>query len=295
MRVDAIPKRLIILGGGYIAAEIGHVFGALGSHVTIINRSDRLLRAEDTDVSRVFTEQMGQRFDLHLDSSVQNVAQDPDGEIVVSISSAGQELVISGDTLLVATGRTPNGADLGVTATGVELDQSGYVVADDQGRTAVEGIWALGDITSPEQLKHTANAESRVVAHNLTHPDDLISADMRYIPHAVFGSPQVASVGPTEAMLIEAETPHRSIVRYYRDAAYGWAMEDTTSLVKLIADPAGERLLAAHIVGPQASTLIQQLIMGMAMDLSIEDMARRQLYIHPALPEVIEQALLEFG
>ncbi len=295
MRIDAIPERLTILGGGFIASELGHVFGALGSDVTIVNRSDRLLRAEDSDVSRVFTERMAERFNVHLDSPVRTVAQKPGGEIVVSISSAGHEHEISGDTLLVATGRTPNGADLGVTETCVELDQAGHVVVDEHGQTSVEGIWALGDITNPNQLKHTANAEARVVAHNLAHPDDLASADLRYTPHAVFGSPQVASVGPTEAMLVDAGTPYRSVVRYYRDAAYGWAMEDTTSLVKLIADPTGEHLLAAHIVGPQASTLIQQLIMGMAMDISIEDMARGHLYIHPALPEVIEQALLEFG
>jgi mycothione reductase len=196
--------------------------------------------------------------------------------------------------LLIAIGRTPNGAGLAVAETGVELDTDGYVVTDEFGRTGVDGIWALGDITSPVQLKHTANSETKAIAHNLRNPDDLIAADMRFIPHAVFGLPQVAAVGPTETELIESGTPYRSVVRHYSDAAYGWAMEDTTSIVKLIADPNAERLLAAHVIGPQASTLIQQLIMGMTMDISIEQMARGQLYIHPALPEVIEQALLEF-
>jgi len=202
-------------------------------------------------------------------------------------------LTITGDVLLVATGRTPNGADLNVEATGVQLDAAGYVRTNDYLQTATPGVWALGDITNPAQLKHTANAEARVVAHNIANPSDLIKIDRRLTPHAVFGNPQVAAVGLTEPEAVAAGHNIVTTVRPFSHAAYGWAMEDTDSVCKLIADADTRLLLGAHILGPQASTLIQQLIQGMSFGNTVDEMAHDQLYIHPALSEVVEQALLE--
>jgi mycothione reductase len=208
------------------------------------------------------------------------------------VSVDGEHRTGVGDTLLVATGRIPNGAQLRVDATGVAMDERGYVRVDPGLRTNVDGIWALGDIRNPYQLKHTANAEARVVAHNMVHPEEPREVDLRFVPHAVFGHPQVASVGPTERALRAAGTPYVAAVKHYRDTAYGWAMEDTESFAKLLCDPSTRRLLAAHVIGPQASTLIQQLIQGMAFGQTVDEMARGQLYIHPALGEVVENALL---
>ena len=155
-------------------------------------------------------------------------------------------------------------------------------------------MWrALGDICHAAQLKHAANADAKIVAHNLAHPGDLRAVDRRFLPHAVFGHPQVASVGPTERELSADGVPYVSCTRDYASTAYGWAMEDTTSFVKLLAHRDTRRLLGAHIIGPQASTLIQQLIQGMRFDQTVDEMARDQYYIHPALTEVVEQALLE--
>ena len=142
-------------------------------------------------------------------------------------------------------------------------------------------------------LKHAANADARVVAHNVVHPDDLRAIDRRFLPHAVFGHPQVASVGATERALERGRRPdHRGGPTLRLGAAYGWAMEDTESLCKLIAHRETRQLLGAHIVGPQASTLLQQLVQGMRFGLTVDEMARDQYYIHPALTEVVEQALL---
>jgi mycothione reductase len=131
------------------------------------------------------------------------------------------------------------------------------------------------------------------VAHNLVHPDELIEVDHRFIPHAVFGQPQVAAVGLTERDCRARSISYVAHVQPYSMSAYGWAMEDTESFVKVIADRRSRRLLGAHIIGPQASILIHQLILGMTFDLTVDQMARSQYYIHPALSEVIEQALLE--
>jgi mycothione reductase len=173
------------------------------------------------------------------------------------------------------------------------MDDAGYVVTDSHLRTSVDGVFALGDVTNPVQLKHVANHEARVVAHNLSNPDAMIGVNHELIPHAVFGHPQVASVGMTERQAREAGISYKAHVQHYGSAAYGWAMEDTTSIVKLVMDTRTRTLLGAHICGPQASTLIQQLIQGMVFGRTVDEMSRGQYYIHPALPEVIEQALLE--
>ena len=290
MRVDAIPERLIVLGGGYIAAELGNVFGSLGSRVTYALRGHLMLRGQDDEVSRRFTEAYAAKYDIRTDLQIDEITRDPaTGEVVLR---AGAE-EIRGDEILVSTGRIPNGDQLGVETTGVAMNADGYVIADAQGRTNVEGIWALGDISNPVQLKHVANHEARVVAHNITFPDDPQEMNHALIPAAVFGHPQVGSVGLTEAECVAQGLPHKAHVQAYASAAYGWAMEDTESFCKVIVDTETRLLLGAHIMGPQASTLVQQLIQGMNAGQTVDEMAKGQYYIHPALPEVIEQALLE--
>ena len=288
MRIDQLPERLVIIGGGYIAAEMAHVFDAFGVDVTILLRGSRLLRGEDDEISRRVTDAYVARMDVRLDTEIRSIRSEGGSSVVET--AAG---VVRGDELLVAIGRRPNGKSLGADLTGVEMDDAGYVIVDDHGQTNVEGIWALGDISSPDQLKHKANADARIVAHNMVNPENLLSLDIGPVPHAVFGHPQVASIGLTERDVQKAGLPYVSVVREYSGAAYGWAMEDTASVAKLIAHAETRLLLGAHIIGPQASTLIQQLIQGMRFGQTVDEMAREQWYIHPALPEVIEQALLE--
>ncbi|MFG2887337.1 hypothetical protein ACGFYV_34475 [Streptomyces sp. NPDC048297] len=153
-------------------------------------------------------------------------------------------------------------------------------------------MWSLGDATNHFQLKHLANAEVRVVRHNILHPDDVRTLSRAIVPHAVFADPQIAAVGLTEQQARERGVDHVVSVRNYSEAAYGWALEDTTSFVKLLADPHTRTLLGAHIIGPQAATLIQPLLQAMALGQTVDQLAHDVLYIHPALTEVVEQALL---
>ena len=147
-------------------------------------------------------------------------------------------------------------------------------------------------MSSDYQLKHVANHEARVVAHNLAHPGDLRSFDHRYVPQAVFTSPQIASVGLTEEQLKAQGRSYVTKSQAYGDTAYGWAMEDTTGVCKVIADPATGELLGAHLMGYQASNLIAPLIQGMSFGQTVLQMAQGQYWIHPALSEVVENALL---
>jgi len=249
-----------------------------------------MLRNEDDAISAAFTEAYRQKFDTRFMTDVASARTEGD-DIVLELSPDGEELRV--DAVLVATGRLPNGDQLRLAEHGYEMDDAGYVVTDAHLRTTVDGVFALGDVTNPVQLKHVANHEARVVAHNLSNPDSMIEVNHELIPHAVFGHPQVASVGMTERQAGEAGISYKAHVQHYGSAAYGWAMEDTTSIVKLVMDTRTRTLLGAHICGPQASTLIQQLIQGMVFGRTVDEMSRGQYYIHPALPEVIEQALLE--
>jgi mycothione reductase len=290
MRLDTLPRRLAVLGGGYIATELGNVFGMLGSEVTFIVRSDAMLRNEDEAISAAFTDAYKQKFDIRFMSGVTAVRREGD-EIVLDLFPSHEELRV--DEVLVATGRVPNGDQLNLAAHGFALDEKGYLITDSNLLTNIDGVFALGDVTNPVQLKHVANHEAKVVRHNLANPDSMIEVNHEFIPHAVFGHPQVASVGMTERDAITAGLDVTCHIQHYGSAAYGWAMEDTTSIVKLVMDSGSRRLLGAHICGPQASTLIQQLIQGMVFGQTVDQMAAGQYYIHPALPEVIEQALLE--
>ncbi len=292
MRIDEIPERLVVLGAGFIAAEMSHVFDAYGSCVTILSRGDVLLRQEDVEISRRITARFAERFDLRLHTTPTRVSE-VDGVIRVEIEGPGGAEVIETDMLLLATGRFPNGGQLNVEATGVALDADGYVVTDSTMATDVDGIWALGDIRNHLQLKHLANLEARVVRHNLLHPESPRHVDQRFVPHAVFTSPQIAAVGLTEHQAEMHGRPFVTTVHEYASTAYGWALEDTTSCAKVIADVETRQVIGAHIIGPQASLLLQQLVQGMRFDLTVDQMAEDVIYPHPALSEVVEQALLD--
>lgn len=291
MRIDELPDHVLIVGGGFIAAEMAHIFSGLGSRVTIVARGEKLLRHLDSEIAERFTELARKQWDVRTGVNVVRSSEHR-GEITLDLTDGE---AVTGDLLLVATGRIPNTAGLGLTEAGVRTHVDGRVVVDDHGRTGVPGVWALGDCASPYQLKHVANAEARAVAHNLVHPDDLRPLPHRNVPSAVFTSPQIATVGLTEEECLAQGVPHVVKVQSYGDTAYGWAMEDTTSVCKVIADPATGLLLGAHVMGPQASSLIQPLIQAISLGTPAPVVARDQYWIHPALAEVIENALLGLG
>lgn len=292
MRLPELPERLIIVGSGYIAAEFAHVFGALGSHVSIIARGPGLLRKQDADISNRFTQVAREKWDVRLETTITEAEDLPDGGVRVGLSDGA---TLEADVLLIATGRQPNGDRLNLDSVGIELDDEGRVRCDQHGRTAARGVWTLGDVSSPYQLKHVANHEQRVAQANLLKgwdATDLDAFDHRYVPAAVFTHPQIAAVGLTEDEAREAGRDFAVKVQAYGDVAYGWAMEDTTGFCKLIAERGTGRLLGAHLIGPQAPTVIQPVIQAMHFGQTAHELARGQYWIHPAMPEVLENALL---
>lgn len=292
MRLSNLPNRLTILGSGYIAAEFAHIFASLGTEVTIIARGPALLRHLDTDISQRFTQIAQRNIDVRLNTDIVDAAELPDGGARLI---AADGTTIDSDVLLVAVGRTPNGDRLNLESIGLHVDEGGLIPRDEHGRTAATGVWTLGDVSSPYQLKHVANHEQRIVLENLVlgwDSDKLHSFDHRFVPAAVFTHPQIAAVGLTEEEARASALDVTVKIQDYADIAYGWAMEDTTGICKVIAEKGTGRLIGVHIIGPQAPTVIQPAIQAMSFGLSAQDMARGQYWIHPAVPEVLENALL---
>jgi mycothione reductase len=291
MRLESLPRRMTIIGSGFIAAEFAHVFSSYGVAVTVVCRSGGMLRSEDDDISVRFTELASAKWDVRLNHKT--VRAERDGDVIrLHTEGPAGAAVIESEVLLVAVGRTPNSDLLDAATGGITTALSGHVIVDEFQQTSVDGVYALGDISSPYELKHVANHEARIVQHNLLNPDARQTADHRFVPHAVFTSPQIASVGLTERQLKASGRRYVAATQDYAGIAYGWAMEDTTGFVKLLADPATGLLLGAHILGPQAPTVIQPLIQAMSFGLGARQMARGQYWIHPGMPEVVENALL---
>jgi mycothione reductase len=291
MRIAELPRRLLIVGGGYVATEFAHIFSSLGSHVSLVIRGSTLLRGHDDTIMMRFTDLAAKKWEIHAHREVVHARQDG-VEVEVTCNEGS---TIRADALLVATGRAPNGDLLDAELAGVEV-HDGQVLVDEYQRTTARNIFALGDVSSQYQLKHVANHEARVVRHNLLQDWDdtgsLVASDHRYVPSAVFTDPQIASVGLTENQARARGYTIRVKVQDYSDVAYGWAMEDTTGIAKVIVDDDTGMILGAHLMGHQASSLIQPVVQAMSFGLPAQDMARGQYWIHPALPEVIENALL---
>ncbi len=291
MRIAELPRHLVIVGGGFVAAEFAHIFSALGVRITLVIRGGTLLRHLDDTLCERFTRIASTKWELRTHRNVVGSRQDRAG-IVLELDDGS---TVSCDAVLVATGRVPNGDLLDAEQAGIEVDGR-RIVVDEYQRTSARGVFALGDVSSPYELKHVANHEARVVQHNLLcdwdDTDSMVATDHRYVPAAVFTEPQIASVGLTENRAVAKGFDVTVAVQDYADVAYGWAMEDTTGIVKLVAECGTGRLLGAHIMGHQASSIIQPLIQAMSFGLTAPAMARGQYWIHPALPEVVENALL---
>lgn len=295
MRMESLPARMAVLGGGYVGCEMAHVFAGLGVQVTQVQRSGRLLMAEELEVSQRYTDLARQRYDVRLSTTVTS-ATHTNG--VWRIETEGPEgpAHVEAEAVLLAVGRRPNSDLVDAVSGGLDLHPDGRIVVDSQQRTSVDGVWALGDVSSEHQLKHVANHEARIVAHNLARDLGRITAPPRHndlapVPHAVFGHPQVASFGPTAQQLEDAGTPFVTKTQAVGDVAYGWALEDTSGILTIHASPDG-RILAAHMLGHQASSIIQPLIQAASFGQDARTLARGQYWIHPALAEVVENALL---
>lgn len=304
LRLESPPEHLVVVGGGYIAAELGHFFGTFGSDVTIVGRREHLLPEADGEVGEAFTDRYADRFDVYAGYEAVAADQDP-GEVTVearpypeadSVRSGGERVgppeeaenvTVTGDALLVAAGRRPNTDALNLDATGVETDGRGFVETDEYLRTDAEGVWALGDVVGEYLLKHSANHEAKAVIRNLLG-DEPEPVDYSAMPFAVFASPEVAGVGARERDLREADVEYATNTYAYDETARGSAMH-ADGFVKVLIDLDGE-ILGCHVIGPEASNLIEEVVVAMTAGSGTVADVRDAVHVHPALSEVVDRA-----
>ncbi len=284
------PRSIVILGGGYVGVEYAHFFSGIGTKTTLIQRNQMLLKEEEPEVSNLLKLELQKRMEISTGYEAMEVKKEGEQKVVVAknlLDNSQREF--SGDELMVATGREPNSDLLHPERTGVKLDERGYIKVNEFLETGKRNIWAFGDAIGKYMFKHVANFEAGIAWHNMIH-DHKAPVDYSAVPHAVFSEPQVASVGLREADA--KQHGHQLLVgtALYKDTAMGAAMGYVDGFVKVIVDQQSGRILGAHIIGPHASILIQEIINAMnTADRSYAPIMQ-SMHIHPAMPEVVQNA-----
>jgi dihydrolipoamide dehydrogenase len=288
LRREDLPDRLLVLGAGYIAVELGTAYANAGAQVEFIVRS-RFLRQEDREVAEQFSLIFGQSQTIHQGFSPVQVKYQKDEFTVICRDTAGQERVLRADALLVATGVTPCTDDLGLGHTGINTDDQGYIQVDEHLRTQVRGVYALGDCVGRYLFRHTVNYEGEYLVRTALKGETASPIDYGPVPHAVFSTPEIAGVGLTEQ---EALVQGREFIvgrSAYADSNAGLARGYEHGFVKLLIERSTHRILGAHILGDEASDMIHLFIAMMKMQGRLEDLLD-MIFIHPALPEVARDA-----
>ncbi|MFB6294818.1 MAG: dihydrolipoyl dehydrogenase, partial [Candidatus Nanohaloarchaea archaeon] len=288
LELEEQPSHMIIIGGGYIAAELAHFYGALGTDITIIEMADTMVGNEDAEIREVFTERFSEKYDVHLGYAASEV-EESDGEIRVTAESEdGDTIEVAGDELLVAAGRRPNTDILEIADTGIETDDRGFIETDAYLETNVDGVYALGDIAGNWMFKHSANYEAGVVFQNLFGEEDR-AVDYTAMPHAIFSSPQIAGVGKT-AQELKDEGVEYLVGRYdYADTGMGSALKEEDGFAKALVDHDTGEILGFHVLGPHASILIHEVLVAMRHGSGTVQDITDTVHIHPALSEVVSR------
>ena len=286
------PKSLIIVGGGYIAAEMGHFFEAVGTRVTIVGRNKYLVPQEETEISEELKSRLSMRMKVHTGTEALEAGTDEKGKYIIARDrKKNKKYRIHAKEIMLAVGRISNADLFDAEAAGIETDDKGWVIVDKHMRTNVDHIWAIGDAIGRNLFRHTANYESEVAWNNMMaeSEDEMEELDEHAVPHSVFTHPEISSVGMTEA---EAVKKHIVMVgeAKYTDAVKGYAMGEDSSFVKVIVSAKTRRILGAHAIGPHATAMVQPLVYLMnAGKGTFIPLARAQT-VHPALEEVMVNA-----
>ncbi len=280
------PESIIIVGGGYIAVEYAHFLEAIGTKVTILQRSNRLIKNSEPEISKLLKEKLGKRMNIFTNINVLEVKEE-NGKIIATgkNTETDEEKEFKAEKIMIAAGRKSNADILKVENTGIKTDERGYIKVNDYLETSKENIWALGDATGKGMFKHVANEEAYIAWNNAFNKENKANLDYDKIPYAVFSYPQIAAVGMTEE---KARKEHKVLTgtAKYTDVAKGEAMVENDGFAKVIIDKKTKKILGFHIIGPYAAILIQEVINAMSLGSEIGYIAHG-MHIHPALPELI--------
>ncbi len=265
--------------------DLTNFFEAVGVQTRLVVRGDRLLPAEDGDISRIFTEQFSKNVAVDLHTKVVAVDHN-DGQFTIGLEkAAGEVQTHRSEALLFAIGRLPNTDQLGLENTGIELNRRGFIKRDGFLETSVPGVYALGDVGGEFLLQHAASYEVHYLRQRLLKGDPE-PIDRGAMPHAVFSDPEVAAVGLTEEQVMESGRPHVVVMEDWRSSARAMSTRLDYPRTKLLVDPESHEILGCHLIGPEASTMIHQVLAVMRLDNDVRHL-KEMIHIHPALPEAL--------
>jgi mycothione reductase len=292
MKLKSLPDSIAIVGGGYIAAEFGHFFSAMGSRVTIVGRNPRLLPKEEPEVSSLAKRELGKHMTILTDHEVVEVEPTSTGKRLVAIERrTGQSRTLEAEEIVVAAGRASVNDVLHPERSNVRTTADGWIDVDEYLQTSQPNIWALGDSDGRHLFKHVANYESEVVYYNAVLKRK-VKVDYHAIPHAVFTYPEIAAVGMGEQEALEKYGKQGVLIgiQRYEDTAKGEAMNVKDYFVKVILLKETSKILGSHIIGPYASILIQEVIDLMYTADQSARPVMEAMHIHPSLSEVVQRA-----
>jgi dihydrolipoamide dehydrogenase len=296
LQLQTQPKSILIVGGGYIGMEYAHFFSAIGTQTTLIQRDKRILPQEEPEISDLLLKESAKRINIYTNYEALEIKQTKEDEEDQNITlttqnrSDGTKRELSAQTLMIATGRNANAYQLQPQKTGVTLDEHGFIAVNEYLETQKKDIYAFGDAIGKQMFKHAANYEAGIVWHNATH-DHKVTMDFNAVPRGIFTYPQVAAVGLKEQ---EAMQYYNILVGIaaYRDTAMGAAMGFPEGFVKVIVEKETNKILGAHIIGPEATVLIQEITNAMASGSGDYSPIAQGMHIHPALNEVVQNAFI---
>ncbi len=291
LSLKSVPKRLLVVGAGVIGLELGSVWRRLGSDVTVVEFLDRVTPGLDGEVCKQFQRILSrQGMKFQLSTKVVGVENAGDGlRVTVEPAAGGEQQTIDTDVMLVAIGRRPFTANLGLEEAGVALDGRGRIVTDAHFKTNVPGIWAVGDVREGAMLAHKAEDEAVACVDIIAGKPGHVNYDA--IPSVVYTSPEVASVGKTEEELKAAGIEYKVGKFPFTANARAKTIAATDGFAKILADAKTDRVLGAHIIGAEAGNLIQEVALAIEFGASSEDIARTS-HAHPTLTEAVRQAAM---
>lgn len=293
LKLTKLPKSVVIVGGGYIAAEYGFFLASMGSRVTIVGRNERFLHEEEPEVSELVEEDLGKRLQIYTGCEVIEVSKLSDGikRLVAQEMDTKKLREFEAEEIMIASGRGSLAGILHPEKSGVKLTNDGWIEVNEFLETSQPNIWCFGDAKGRYLFKHVANYESEIIYYNAILKRK-VPVDYHAIPHAVFTDPEVASVGMSEKEAVEKVGTENVMIGFYKyeDTAKGEAMNVKNYFVKVIINSSNNEILGAHIVGPQASVLIQEIINVMYAPTRSAEIISNAMHIHPALNEVVQRA-----
>ncbi|BEP43115.1 dihydrolipoyl dehydrogenase [Variovorax sp. V15] len=290
LRIGAVPKKLGLIGSGVIGLEMGSVWRRLGAEVTVLEALPTFLGAVDEQIAKEAKKAFDkQKLKIELGVKVGEIKSSKKGVSVAWTDAKGEAQTLEVDKLIVSIGRVPNTIGLNAEAVGLKLDERGAIAVDDECKTSLPNVWAIGDVVRGPMLAHKAEEEGVAVAERIAGQHGHVNFNT--IPWVIYTSPEIAWVGQTEQQLKASGRAYKAGTFPFLANGRARALGDTTGMVKFLADAATDEILGVHIVGPQASELISEAVVAMEFKASAEDIARI-CHAHPSLSEATKEAAL---